>query len=63
MAFRAPHEIYSRRFGRNVGVAVLLVAFVALVFGLTFVKVMRGEPVHSLEYVRDPGTPVEGKAP
>ena len=55
MAFRAPHEIYTRRFGRNVGVGLLLAGFVALVFALTFVKVMRGDPLHSPEHQRDPG--------
>ncbi len=37
--FRESHEIHKRRFGRNLGLGLVLAAFVALVFGLTFVKV------------------------
>lgn len=39
MSFRAPHELHKRRFGRNLGLGVVLAAFVALVFGLTIAKV------------------------
>ncbi|MFA5538685.1 MAG: hypothetical protein WCZ72_02095 [Gemmobacter sp.] len=39
MAFRPDHEIHRRRFGRNLGLGLVLAAFVALVFGLTIVKV------------------------
>lgn len=39
MSFRAPHELHRRRFGRNLGLGLLLGAFVALVFGLTIAKV------------------------
>ena len=41
-AFRQ-HEIHKRRFGRNLGVGLVLVAFIAIVFGLTVVKVTRGD--------------------
>lgn len=42
--FRAqPHELHRRRFGRNLGLALVLGAFIAIVFGLTVVKVTRGE--------------------
>ena len=41
MAITRDHEIHHRRLGRNVGLAVVLAAFVALVFGLTVVKVER----------------------
>lgn len=37
------HEIHKRRFGRNVGVGLILAALIALVFGLTVVKVTRGD--------------------
>ncbi len=40
MTIRVEHEIHQRRKGRNVGVAILLIAFVAIVFGLTVVKVL-----------------------
>jgi len=39
MAIRAEHEIHSRRKGRNVGVGLMLAAFVVLVLAITFVKV------------------------
>lgn len=38
---RVEHEIHHRRKGRNMGVLILLLAFVALVFALTVVKVTR----------------------
>ena len=36
------HEIHTRRFGRNLGLGLVLGTFVALVFGLTVVKVTNG---------------------
>ena len=42
MAFPPMHEIHKRRFGRNLGVGLVLAGFVALVFALTVVKVTRG---------------------
>lgn len=47
MAFRPPHEMHSRRFSRNVGVLVVLLAFVTLVFALTVVKVTNGDLMHA----------------
>mgnify|MGYP005997639789 CR=1 FL=1 len=41
MAIQVEHELHTRRKGRNIGVFVLLVSFVALVFGLTVVKVLQ----------------------
>jgi hypothetical protein len=40
MAIRVEHELHSRRRGRNWGLFAVLIAFVALVFGLTVVKVL-----------------------
>ncbi|WP_324753750.1 hypothetical protein [Roseovarius sp. Pro17] len=37
--FRKNHEIHTRRFSRNLGLGLVLAAFVALVFGLTVAKV------------------------
>ncbi len=42
MALKVEHEIHTRRYGRNLGVGVLLAGFVALVLALTVVKVTRG---------------------
>ncbi|MGR3320657.1 MAG: hypothetical protein ACU0DK_01855 [Pseudooceanicola sp.] len=39
MYFREEHELHKRRRGRNLGLGVVLAAFVALIFGLTVVKV------------------------
>lgn len=54
MAFRPQHELHARRFGRNVGVAVLLAGFVMLVFALTVVKVTRGDPMKGYDHVVEP---------
>lgn len=40
---RATHELHGRRFGRNLGVGLLLGGFVAIIFGLTVVKMSGGE--------------------
>lgn len=42
MSITREHELHKRRSGRNVGLAVVLVAFIALVFGLTIAKVSGG---------------------
>ncbi|WP_432448992.1 hypothetical protein [Aliiroseovarius marinus] len=39
MAIKAEHEMHQRRLSRNVGLGVVLVGFVALVYGLTVAKV------------------------
>lgn len=43
MSIRAEHEIHKRRKGRNVGVGLMLGAFVVLVLALTFVKITSGD--------------------
>lgn len=43
MSIRTTHEIHTRRFGRNLGVGLALVGLVVIVFGLTVVKVTRGD--------------------
>ncbi|WP_293449598.1 hypothetical protein [Planktotalea sp.] len=43
MALGKQHEIHTRRYGRNLGVGLLLAAFIAIIFGLTIVKVTRGD--------------------
>lgn len=42
MSFREPHELHRRRMGRNLGLGLVLAAFVAVVFGLTVAKVSGG---------------------
>lgn len=39
MGLSRQHELHKRRFGRNLGLGLVLAAFVALVFGLTIAKV------------------------
>ena len=43
MSIRAEHEIHQRRKGRNVGVGLMLGAFVILVLALTFTKITGGD--------------------
>jgi len=43
MAIKAEHEIHRRRRSRNLGVGLLLAAFVVLVLALTFAKVTSGD--------------------
>ena len=55
---RATHDLHSRRFSRNLGVGLTLVALVALVFGLTVVKVTRGDPMERFDHVARPSLEV-----
>ncbi len=50
MSFRPTHELHNRRFGRNVGLGLVLAGFVALVFALTYVKVSRGDPMKGYDH-------------
>ena len=43
MALRREHELHARRKGRNVGVGLMLAAFVVLVLALTFTKITSGD--------------------
>ncbi|MDG1459675.1 MAG: hypothetical protein P8Q92_17715 [Pseudoprimorskyibacter sp.] len=43
------HELHSRRMGRNLWVGGLLITFVALIFGLTVVKVTEGDIAGALK--------------
>lgn len=45
MPIHPEHELHGRRWGRNLGLGLVLAGFVALVFGLTIVKVSRQGPV------------------
>lgn len=61
MAFRAEHELHKRRLGRNLGLGLVLLAFVALVFGLTVVKVTRIGQTQGFDHVVRPElVPAEG---
>ncbi|MCC7319801.1 MAG: hypothetical protein IT542_02360 [Rubellimicrobium sp.] len=49
MAIRVEHELHARRRGRNIGLLVVLLGFVAVVFGLTIVKLNRQSGAAALE--------------
>ena len=42
MNFEVEHELHKRRLSKNVGLGIVLATFVALIFGLTVVKVTDG---------------------
>lgn len=61
MAIKVEHEIHQRRFGRNLGVGLLLVAFALLVFGLTIAKVSGGGSIEAFDHSYRPAlVPAEG---
>ena len=43
MNFPEQHDLHKRRFGRNLGLGLVLGAFVVLVFALSMVKITRGD--------------------
>lgn len=49
MVIRVEHELHERRRGRNAGVGLLLVGFIAIVFGLTVVKVLQLDDIRAFE--------------
>jgi hypothetical protein len=61
MPITREHELHQRRSGRNIGLAVVLVGFIALVFGLTIAKVQGGGTLqaydHSYRPALDPDHP------
>ena len=50
MALNTEHELHKRRRSRNVGLGLVLVAFVALVIGLTVVKVQQGDLMEAYDH-------------
>ncbi|SFA85754.1 hypothetical protein SAMN05421688_1210 [Poseidonocella pacifica] len=54
MNFPRQHDLHKRRMGRNFGVGIVLLGFVVIVFGLTVVKVTRGEPMQAFDHVSRP---------
>lgn len=53
MAISKEHEIHQRRLGRNMGVGLVLLAFVALVFALTVAKVTTLDPAIVSQEVKE----------
>lgn len=65
MSFRTTHELHHRRAGRNIGLALVLLGFIVIVFGLTVVKVTSGDPMQAFDHAPRPemaqdGSPVQG---
>ena len=54
MAIKATHELHTRRLSRNLGVALALLAFAAVVFGLTVAKIQTGAPMQGFDHVVRP---------
>lgn len=59
--FRTTHELHRRRFSRNLGVGLTLAFFVAIVFGLTVVKMTRGDPMQAFDHVSRPEMELAGQ--
>ena len=55
MPIARTHDLHRRRASRNVGVGLTLVAFIALVFGLTVAKVQRGGTIEAFDHSFRPG--------
>ena len=54
MAITRTHELHKRRFGRNLGVALVLAGFMALVFALTIAKVSGGGVIQAYDHTYRP---------
>jgi hypothetical protein len=50
MALARDHELNRRRFGRNLGVGLVLLAFVVLIFGLTLAKISGGGMIQAFDH-------------
>lgn len=50
MAIGREHELHQRRFGRNLGLGLVLVGFVVIIFGLTVVKVSNGNMIEGYDH-------------
>ncbi|EYD77829.1 hypothetical protein Rumeso_00556 [Rubellimicrobium mesophilum DSM 19309] len=62
MAIKVEHELHNRRWGRNLGVGLILAGLVAIIFGLTVVKILElGDPMkfEGYDHVVQPQAAVE----
>ena len=59
MALGREHEIHRRRFGRNLGVGLILGAFVVLLFGLSVVKISNGSSMEAFDHSARSGVVTE----
>lgn len=58
MPITQTHELHRRRIGRNIGVALSLLAFVVIVFGLTVAKIRQGSLMEAYDYTVRPSLTV-----
>ncbi|GLK64019.1 hypothetical protein [Paracoccus kondratievae] len=70
MLQRVEHELHRRRRSRNIGLLVVLLAFVVLVFGLSVVKITQGDMMQGYDHrprasmlPRDPNPPAPNAGP
>ena len=54
MGIRAEHDLHRRRRSRNIGVGMVLVGLIAVVFGLTVVKVGQLAEAQAFDQVAGP---------
>ncbi len=54
MALNVEHEIHRRRRSRNVGLGLTLAALIAVVFGLSVVKITTVGPIEAYDHVARP---------
>lgn len=50
MALNTEHDLHRRRRTRNMGLLAVLLAFVALVFGLSVVKISNGDMMEGFDH-------------
>ncbi|BDW84520.1 MULTISPECIES: hypothetical protein [Roseicyclus] len=50
MPITQTHDLHKRRMGRNIGVALSLVGFAAIVFGLTIAKIREGASMEAFDH-------------
>jgi hypothetical protein len=50
MPITETHDLHKRRMGRNIGVALSLVGFAAIVFGLTVAKIREGASMEAYDH-------------
>jgi hypothetical protein len=54
MALRIEHELHRRRRSRNIGLGLTLAALIAVVFGLSVVKITMVGPIEGYDHVARP---------
>lgn len=64
MALRPEHDLHRRRRSRNTGLLVVLLLFVALVFGLSIVKITNGDLMEGFDHqIRATALPITEPLP